>query len=157
MRALNIFLTIVFVILLAFVGLFFWGGTLDVQTNVMTAPAADHPDAFASIQSILSANAAPVRWCGDVPASADGVTLVDMTLTLTNNGFLPAEWLDVEIAPANGDIAVYSLSGETADVPARSAGQLNLKLITRADSNTQRTVTVSYYVYGMKRTVEVTG
>ena len=54
-----------------------------------------------------------------------------------------------------GDIAVYSLTGQGTDVSARSSAQINLKIITRAPAGTARAAIISYYVYGMQRTVEV--
>ena len=54
-----------------------------------------------------------------------------------------------------GDIAVYSLTGEGSDVPARGTGQVNLKLITTAKDVDGRGVALEYYVHGMKRTLIV--
>ena len=156
MKKLNIVLMVVLILLVAFIVYFFAGSMLDAEVHMVTAPASDHPDAFASIQNAISANAAPQRFVNDVPATADGYTLIDMTLTLSNKGVFTAEWISVEVEGASGDVAVYSLSGEGTDIAGRSAGQLNLKLITAAPANTQRRITLTYYVFGLERRLTLT-
>ena len=156
MKKLNIILLVVLILLVAFVAYFFIGGTLQAQPQAATAPAANHPEAFASIQNILSSGAAP-RQFAESPASAEGCTLADVTITLSNYGLFDAEWIDVSVIPAAGDVAVYSLTGEASSLPARSTGQINLKLITTESANTPHTITLRYYVFGMLRTLTVTG
>ncbi|MBR6221460.1 MAG: hypothetical protein IKQ80_12925 [Clostridia bacterium] len=56
---------------------------------------------------------------------------------------------------APGDIAVYAVTGEGSDIPARSRGQVNLQLITTARADVSRDVIIQYYVHGMKRTITV--
>ena len=154
MKKLNVFLLIVLLLMIAFVVYFFAGGALRVESSVITAPAAEHAEAFASIRSVLSSNAAPQRFADALPESAEGLTLVDVTLTLSNPGLFPAEWLDLTVSPADDDVAVYSLTGEGGDVPGRSTATVNLKLLTAAGS-ASRTVTIQYYVFGLSRTVTV--
>ena len=52
MKKLNVFLLIVLLLMIAFVVYFFAGGVLRVESSVITAPAAEHAEAFASIQSV---------------------------------------------------------------------------------------------------------
>ena len=151
MKKLNVFLLIVLLLMIAFDVYFFAGGALRVESSVITA---EHAEAFASIRSVLSSNAAPQRFADALPESAEGLTLVDVTLTLTNPGLFPAEWLDLTVSPADGDVAVYSLTGEGGDVPGRSTATVNLKLLTAAGS-ASRTVSIQYYVFGLTRTVTV--
>jgi len=157
MKKLNIFLLIVFLLLAAFVAYFFIGGTLTVQMHTITAPAADHPDAFTSIRNVIASGAAPMQFTGDVPQSPEDCTLVDTTITLTNRGMFPAEWIDVQVKNLPGDIAVYSLAGQGSDVAARSASQLNLKILTTEPAVAPRTITLTYYVYGLMRSVTIEG
>lgn len=154
MKKLNIFLLIVLLLMLSCVAYFFVGGTLKAQVSVATAPASDHIDACKSIQNIIASNAAPQQFA-QLPSTPDGCTLVDVTVTLTNNGLFNAEWIDISVTPADGDIAVYSLTGEGSSLASRSSGQVNLKLITTAPAGTPRRITLSYYVFGMLRTVVV--
>ncbi len=156
MKALNIILSIILTLLLAFAVWFFVGGTLKAEPTIATADAMDHIDVCRSIQSIMNANAAPQKFA-ELPGSPEGCTLVDTTVTLTNPGLFDAEWLDISVSPAPGDICVYSLTGEAASIPAQSASHVNLKLLTTAPAGTPRTITISYYIYGMLRSVTVEG
>ena len=81
--------------------------------------------------------------------------MMDVTIALKNRGFFPAEWLHIEAKPADGDIAVYALTGEGSDVPVRDENTVNLKLITTAPADAMRTVRIEYYVHGMKREIVV--
>ena len=155
MKKFNVFLAVVLVAMLAFVGYFFVGGTLKTQPYTASAPAKDYPDACRSIQNILNSGGAPQQFAA-LPATPEGCTLVDTTVTLTNPGVFAAEWISVSVSPADGDIAVYSLSGESSSLAARSTGQVNFKLLTSAPAETTREVTISYYVFGMLRKVTVT-
>lgn len=154
MKKLNVFLLIVLILLVGLVAWFLIGGTLGASAYSLTAPASEHPDAFASIRNILNSGSAPQQFAA-APESADGCTLVDTTITLTNRGLFPAEWVDATVTAASGDIAVYSLSGEGSTVPAGASSQVNLKLITNAPADTVRVITLRYYVYGMLRSVTV--
>lgn len=154
MKKLNIFLLIVLLILIGLTAWFLIGGTLSASVYSVTAPASDHPEAFASIQNILRSGSAPQQFA-EVPADASGCTLVDTTITLRNRGLFPAEWLDAAVTAASGDIAVYSLTGEGSSVPTGGPSQLNLKLITTAPADVVRSITIRYYVFGMLRSITV--
>lgn len=156
MKKLNIILLIVLILMVGFAGWFMIGGTLRAQTYTATAPASEHSDACTSIQNIVASGAAPQQF-GVLPDSFDGCTLVDTTITLTNNGLFDAEWIDISVTPASGDIAVYSVTGEASSLAAGTSGQVNLKLLTTAPAGTVRTITLNYYVFGMKRSITVEG
>ncbi len=121
----------------------------------MRASADQYPEAFESIRSIISAGSAPRQFVSDELADPTGYALLDVNITLTNRGIFDAEWLNIQVEPTEGDIAVYSLTGDGTDIPARSSAQINLKMITRAAADSVRTVTVQYYVYGISRTVKI--
>ena len=156
MKKLNIFLLVVLLLMLSFVAYFFIGGTLHAQASIATAPASDYPDVCTSIQNIITSNAAPQQFA-ELPASPEGCTLVDMTISLTNPGLFDAEWIDISVSPADGDIAVYSMTGETPSNAARTTGQDNLKLVTSAPADAARRITLDYYVFGMLRSVTIEG
>lgn len=156
MKKLTLLLSVVLVVLLGIVMVFYVGGTLSARPSVHSAAAADYPEAYKSIRGVLDSGAAPQVFDGAaLPESPDGVSLVDVTIDLNNRGLFPAEWLDARAVPVPGDIAVYSLSGVGSDVDARGVGQANLKLVTTADPAVQRFFEVQYYVYGMKRSLTV--
>ena len=141
--------------MLAFGAFFYTGGTLKAQVNSITAGAAEYPDAFESIRSVVASGAAPRQFSQDALDNPANYSLVDVTINLTNRGIFAAEWLNVQLEPVTGDVAVYSLSGDGVDVSARSTAQVNLKLVTRAPAGSVRTVSIQYYVYGVSRTIEL--
>lgn len=156
MKKLTALLAIVFTLLLGFVAWFFLGGTLRGEAYIRTARAADYPEAFESVRGQIISGSAIQVLGGEAPTDdPSGYTLVDITITLANRGLFPAEWLDVRVEPAPGDIAVYTLTGEGIDIPARDRGQVNLKLVTTARPDAERAIVIQYYVYGMPREITV--
>lgn len=156
MRKLTALLAIVLLLLLGFAAWFWMGGTLRAQVYIQTARAADYPEAFGAIRALLDSGSAP-QVLGNERLSEDpaAYTLADITVTLTNRGLFPAEWLDISTVGAPGDIAVYALTGEGSDIAARDSGQVNLKLVTTARPDVERDIKIQYYVHGMKREITV--
>lgn len=156
MKKLTLLLCVVLVVLLGLAMVFYVGGTLSARPSAHAASAADYPEAYGAIRGVLASGAAPQLFADPaLPESPDGYTLVDITIDLYNRGLFRAEWLDVTVAGAPGDVAVYSLSGEAGDIDARGAGQINAKLITAAAADAARSFEIQYYVYGMKRSITV--
>ena len=154
MRKLTAVLSILLILLLGFAAWFYLGGTLRCEVYIRTARAADYPEAFGAIAELVASGAAPQTF--DAPPLTEDpsrYTLTDITLTLTNRGLFPAEWLHLSTETTDGDIAVYALTGEGSDIAARGSGQANLKLITTAPPDAVRRIAVQYYVHGMKREI----
>ena len=156
MRKLTAVLALILALMLGFVAWFYLGGTLHSQVYIQTARAADYPKAFGAIRALLDSGSAPQILGGeDVSEDPDAYTLADITVTLTNRGLFPAEWLHISAVAAPGDIAVYALTGEGSDVAARDSRQVNLKLISTARPDAERDIKIEYYVHGMKREITV--
>lgn len=145
----------ILVLILAFCGFFYTGGTLQSQVSSITASAAEYPEAFSSIRSVIATGTAPQVFTADPLDSPENYSLVDVSISLTNRGIFDAEWLNIQAEGITGDVAVYSLSGDGSDIPARSTGQVNLKLITRAPAESLRNLSIQYYVYGISRTIHL--
>ena len=156
MRKLTALLTIVLVLLLGFGGWFYLGGTLRGEVSVQSARAADYPEAFGAIRSLVTGGAAP-QVLGGSALSEDPspYTLIDINVTLTNRGLFPAEWLHITVEGVPGDIAVYAITGEGNDVAPRDRSTINLKLVTTAATDAPRRIVIQYYVHGMKREITV--
>lgn len=155
MKPLNVLLCVVLVACLAFGAFFLAGGTLRADVNRIYANASDYPEVFASVQDVIAANSAPQLFSADPLDEPGNYSLMDVTVSLSNRGIFDAEWLNVCLEGVAGDVAVYSLTGDGSDVPARSSGQVNLKLITRAPADVRRNLSIQYYVYGISRTINV--
>ena len=155
MRKSTMILGTVFLILAMAAALFLVGGALSAKVDVMTASGAEYPKAFASIQGVLQTGA-PQLFSNPLPEDPAACRLEDVTITLSNRGLFPAEWISVSVDGAPGDIAVYSITGEGSTVYGRSAGTVNLKLVSLAAQSGSRAYRIQYYVYGMKRHIDVT-
>ena len=154
MRKLTAVLTLILMLLLGFGGWFYIGGTLHSQVSIQTARAAEYPEAYGAIRRLLDSGAAPqILDGGALSEDPSAYTLVDITVALTNRGLFPAEWLDMRLQGAEGDIAVYAITGEGSDIAARDRGQVNLKLITTAPPDAERRVLIQYHIHGMKRQI----
>lgn len=145
----------ILVLILAFCGFFYTGGTLQAQVSSISASAAEYPDAFSSIRSVIATGTAPQVFTADALDAPENYSLVDVSITLTNRGVFDAEWLNIQAEGVTGDVAVYSLTGDGSDISARSTGQVNLKLITRAPAESLRNISIQYYVYGISRTIHL--
>ncbi len=156
MRGFIACLAVILVLMIAFVTYFFVGGTLSAEPTVVSVPASQQADAFAAAKSVVEGGVAPQRFSNAEIGNADGYRLIDVTISLKNIGVFAAEWLEIDVSPAQGDVAVYSVTGDGTDVASFTRSQANLKLLTAAGENARRTVTVSYYVLGMRRSVRIT-
>lgn len=155
MKPATIILSLILILLLAFGAFFYTGGTLQAEVSSITANAAEHPEAFTSIQNVIASGSAPQLFSTDALGDPAEYSLVDVSISLANRGIFDAEWLNIQLRGVSGDVAVYSLTGDGSDIPARSTGQVNLKLITRASELGSRSVSIQYYVYGISRTINV--
>lgn len=154
MRKLTALLILLLVLLAGFAGWFYVGGTLRAEVSIQTARAGEYPEAYGAIRALLASGSAPQTFADpSLPEDPAGYTLVDVNLHLSNRGLFPAEWLDIRAEAVEGDIAVYALTGEGSDVPARDSATVNLKVITTAPADAQRTIRIQYYVHGMKREI----
>jgi hypothetical protein len=105
---------------------------------------------------VLEGGTAPqVLDGGSLSEDPSPYTLMDVNVTLANRGLFPAEWLHISMEGAPGDIAVYAVTGEGSDVPARDSGSVNLKLVTTASPDAPRRIAIQYYVHGVKREITV--
>lgn len=154
MKALTAVLCVLLALVIAFGAWFFIAGTLDAQATRVTARASEYPDAFSAIrETIASGGAQAVYAPGDPLENAADYILADVNIQLTNRSLFNAEWLNIELIPVEGDVALYSLTGQGTDVPAKGMQSANLKLVTRADS--PHTAEIQYYVFGISRKIRI--
>jgi len=151
-------LSVVAILLIALIASFFAGGTLSVDARVAAVPAKDASGAFEAVADVLTAGIAPQVFSAEALGDASDYVLIDINFDFRNRGLFAAEWLTAELAPAPGDVAVYSKGTEAIDVPARGGNSLNLKVIARAGGDLEgRELQTEYYVRGTRRAAEVAG
>lgn len=128
------------------------------QVTVVQTPAADVPDMFDGLLTQLAEG----TFAGKVFADTDGLSAQDCafvtyTVRLNNRGFFPAEWIALEISPAeaadgeHGDVLQIGDSGAYV-LAAGSRGDLSATLLTTLEEEQVRTITVTCYVFGQKIT-----
>ena len=113
-------------------------------------------------QEIFDQAVAQVRdgtFTGRVFGDASGLNAQDcafltVTVRLANRGFFPAEWIALQVQPAEGD--VLQLDNVQANVLASGhQGDVSATVLHAGSAeNAQRAFTVSCYVFGRKITLQ---
>ena len=85
----------------------------------------------------------------------DSYQLITIKLRARNIGILPAEWVQLRIAPDPADIALFS--GGEVDIPGLfQAREIQATLLSEAEAGTAlRRLSLEYYVFGRKLEVAV--
>lgn len=155
MRKMTLILSLILILMLAFCAAFYVGGTLRASVTRTDAPASAYPQEFELVRSTIEGSGAYELYSDDELADARDYTLVAVDVALTNVGLFEAEWLNVQPQPLAGDVALYYLEGDTADVPSRETVSVRLKFLTRAPADAPRKLSIQYYVYGISRTLTI--
>ena len=133
---------------------------LGAQLNVIGAgfsekSAANEIDAWVNLYIELTDGTFQGTVLNDAEMDdASGYVFRTYSVNLRNLGMLRAEWISMAVHPQPADIIAYGESrGFT--LPAFSYGTISATLLARAGSSTARTVSVEYYVFGRKFTIDV--
>ncbi|MBR5302923.1 MAG: hypothetical protein IKU38_08820 [Clostridia bacterium] len=127
------------------------------QTQVLATPAAQAQDVFDSAMAQVSSGTFTGRMFAQPGTlAAQDCTFLTYTVRLKNKGFFPAEWVSLDIQPAEGD--VLQLDNVQANVLASgSRGDMNATVLHVGDaSHTPRSYIVNCYVFGRKITLQGT-
>lgn len=154
MKGLKIALAVLLAALVAFAVYFFVGGTLRTEVYTASTDAVEAADAFSEAVSALRSGAASEVFLDEIPDSAEGYRIVEVSITLQNRGLFAAEWLTVSVSPGPLDVAAYSMNLPASDLAPGAETTLNMRLLSRSGESA-RSVTIQYYVLGMKRTLTV--
>lgn len=128
-----------------------------VQTSVLATPAAQAQDVFDSVMAQVGKGTFTGRMFSQPGAlKAEDCTFLTYTVRLANKGFFPAEWVSLDMQPAQGDL--LQLDNVQANVLARgSQGDMNATLLHVGDASQEsRDYIVHCYVFGRKITLEGT-
>lgn len=125
------------------------------QTSVLVTPAAQAQEIFDSAVAQARDGTFTGRVFGGVSGlDAQDCTFLTVTVRLANRGFFPAEWIALDVQPAEGDI--LQLDNVQANVLASgSQGDVAATILHAGEAaDTQRAFTVSCYVFGRKITLQ---
>lgn len=155
MKAIAKFLTVVTLIVLLAGGYIYWAAALQVlPESGLVESAADRVQVFDNIVSTARVGSSDLIVYSDASGSAEQYSFVTYTLRLRNMNALPAEWLQLDITPQQGDVLLVKAS--TEDVPAFSEKLLTVVLLTdRSAASYARSATLTYYVYGHEFSIPV--
>ena len=125
------------------------------QTQVAVTPASQVQNVFDDVMNQLANGMFTGRvfaQTGDI--SAQDCTFVTYTVRLANKGFFPAEWVALDVQPAEGDL--LQLANAQANVLASgSRGDIAATILHMGDSaDTQRSYEITCYVFGRKITLQ---
>lgn len=125
------------------------------QVSVLVTPAEQAREIFDSTVAQVKSGTFTGRVFGNTAGlNARDCAFLTVTVRLANRGFFPAEWVVLDVHPADGD--VLQLDNVQANVLASgSQGDVAATVLTTGGAeDTRRAFTVSCYVFGRKVTVE---
>ena len=156
MKAIAKFLTLVTALVLLAGGYLVWASEMKAAPAGGTVEsAADRIEAFNGIcQSAQIGSSDLVMYENSVDYGAEQYLFITYTLQLRNLNALPAEWIQLEIEPQQGDVLM--VRSDVADIPAFSEGLVTVVLMTdRSTAGYARQATLTYYVYGHEISIPV--
>ncbi len=156
MKALAKFLTFITVLVLIAGAYIYWAAELKVTPGGgLVESAADRASAFESIrQSSEIGSVDLIMFQDSIDYGPEQYVFVTYTLRMRNMNLLPAEWIQIDIAPQAGDVLMVRATVE--DVPSFDEQLVSVVLLTdRTTASYARAATLSYYVYGHEFSVPV--
>ena len=156
MKALAKFLTFITVLVLIAGAYIYWAAELKVTPGGgLVESAADRASAFESIrQSSEIGSVDLIMFQDSIEYGPEQYVFVTYTLRMRNMNLLPAEWIQIDIAPQAGDVLMVRATVE--DVPSFDEQLVSVVLLTdRTTASYARAATLSYYVYGHEFSVPV--
>ena len=91
----------------------------------------------------------------EVPTTPEGYQFYTFTLQVENRSFLPAEMIEIQITPMEGDVLQ---PGDSAihNLAARHSTQVTATLLTTYTAHNVRELTVTYYIWGFPFSTRLT-
>lgn len=155
MRTFSIVLAVVTAVLIALMGYVALTDDLGVTvTATVSEPASNQYEAFTMATSwAKSGDSASVTSFTDGEAGdISNYSMVYMTVEVSNWCFLPAEWVQLHVKPAEGDL--LQIRQESGSARGLGKTVFQAVLISGAGNpNVERQVELEYYLFGRKHTV----
>lgn len=133
---------------------------LQIQTgecSVIVTPATQATEQFEALRAGMDNESLTDRvFIKEALGNPEEYVFITYTLRVKNVGFIPAEWIELVVTPAEGD--VLEMDGSSAQVlGAMSEGDLKAVVLRRGDgSDTARSAQVTYYALGRPYAIDVT-
>jgi hypothetical protein len=152
------FLAVVTVLAVLFAGYVVWASDATVSyEGYQVESALDRSDAFNGVVSAArSGDDSVVIYDISNIGSTEQYEFVTYTLKIANRDILPLEWIDIQLNNQSGDVLMVKPT--ISDVPALNQALVSFSLLVDRNviSSYQCTATLTYYIYGHLKTVELT-
>lgn len=154
MRVLAIVLLVVTLLAGAFFGYCLWGAQMQIQgVTVTVTPATEALGTYNDIVSQLENGSFYGTKYREVDyVMPESFAFLTLTVRMQNRGLLPMDWVRIEVEPDAAD-AVQLAESRTPTLAGSSRADFSTTVLTRTGASESRTLTVTYYVLGQKRTV----
>jgi len=116
--------------------------------NMSAYPAAQWEDHFDEYKKGIESSTAIGTIFDTTPLSQiDQYVFNTYTVSVLNNSFIPAEMVELQIVPAQGDV-LQTLTADVVSIPSKSQGQVSATVLSNKDAHNVRQVIVTYYLWG---------
>lgn len=156
MKTVAKFLSVVTALVLLAGGYILWASGLKVSPGgLLVESAADRSEAFEGIRQSASVGSGSLTmFAPEIEQGPEQYIFITYTLRARNLNLLPAEWIQLEVTPQEGDVLLVKPTEE--DVPAFNERLITAVLMTdRSTASHARSAVLSYYVYGHEYRIPV--
>lgn len=150
-------LTGVIMVLLLFLAVVFNGVVISAQQiEFSAAPATGQPELFERLlETAQRDDMGGNLYSRPTSSRPDDYRLISIKVEARNAGVLPAEWLQLQLSPKSGDVALFPEAAfDLAPFGARRVIQATLLCTGDAETGA-RDIRLSYYIFGRPMEVAV--
>lgn len=154
-KRIAIFLVIVLLLAAGGVGYLYMTANVSVAAlGVGATEATAQPEVFAALAQQLSEGSVTGTVFRDKPlGKIEDYQFLTYTVRLQNNCFLPADMIELQITPMDGDV-MQLYDGTPCTLRARDMGDVQATILTGIDMHAIREITVTYYIWGYPFTLK---
>ena len=154
MKVLAVILMTLTLIAAVFFGFCYYGAQIRLERMTVSAlPAPEDLDTWQRISDDLrNGTFTGTRFLSSELIMPESFQFVTLTLTMTNPGFFPMEFIEFSVLPDPADVLQLP-AARTPSLRARSTGDFSATVLTRLGSDSPRNVTVTYCVLGHRFSV----
>lgn len=157
MKYAAIVMVIVLVASVCGVGWLYMTANVHIEALGVTAlEAAAQPETFSALVRQTEGHALTgTVFSADDLRSAEHYQFLTFSVRLRNDCFLPADMVEVQITPMEGDVLQLGSDGAKM-LPAQSTGDITTTILTDISMHSVREIVVTYYMWGMPFSVKAT-
>lgn len=155
----KVFVKILAVVTLAavlFAGYVIWAADATVSyKGYQVESAADRSDAFNGVVAAAkSGDSSVTGYTTSAIGAAEDYVFVTYTLNIANRNVVSLEWIDIQLENADEDVLLVKPT--ISDVPAFNSSLISFSLLSsRTAPSYQRAATLTYYINGHAKTVDL--